>query len=64
MPVDDEARGDRSRDAMVLAAKLRERGVGVRPFPLAKGIGDALRVSVGPWTLMQQTLEAFEEVLG
>jgi histidinol-phosphate aminotransferase len=64
VPVGGEARGDRSRDAMDLAQRLRDRGVGVRPFPGAKGIGDALRISVGPWSLMQRTLAAFDEVLG
>ncbi|MFO0614872.1 MAG: histidinol-phosphate transaminase [Polyangiaceae bacterium] len=42
---------------------LRERGVAVRPFPSVRGVGDALRISVGPWGLMEQTLSTFEAVL-
>ena len=42
---------------------LREHGVAVRPFPGLHGVGDALRISVGPWALMEQTLDAFEAVL-
>ena len=43
------------------ALALRERGVGVRPFPVLEGIGDALRVTVGPWPLMQRFLDALDE---
>jgi histidinol-phosphate aminotransferase len=46
-----------------LGAKLRERGVAVRPFPGLLGVGDALRISVGPWEIMEQTLPVFEELL-
>jgi histidinol-phosphate aminotransferase len=35
-------------DAAHLAAALRKGGVAVRPFPGLPGIGDAIRVSVGP----------------
>jgi histidinol-phosphate aminotransferase len=63
VPVGPEARGERGRDARSLAEALRQRAVGVRPFPGALGVGDALRISVGPWSLMEKTLAAFEEVL-
>ncbi|HEX6133261.1 MAG TPA: histidinol dehydrogenase [Longimicrobiales bacterium] len=43
--------------------RLRERGVAVRPFDNLPGLGDCVRVSVGPWTLMQRFLDAFDEVL-
>lgn len=49
--------------ATEMGLALRERGVAVRPFPSLLGVGDALRISVGPWPLMEQTLEAFEAVL-
>jgi len=50
-------------DAPVLTARLRERGVAVRPFPRLTGIGDGVRVSVGPWPLLEAFLEALDEVL-
>lgn len=40
---------------------LRERGVAARPFPGLPHIGDALRVSVGPWPLMARFLEVLPE---
>ncbi len=42
-------------DAPALTAALRDRGVAVRPFPALPGIGDAIRVSVGP----EHELESF-----
>jgi histidinol-phosphate/aromatic aminotransferase/cobyric acid decarboxylase-like protein len=56
------------RDALRVAARMRELGVAVRPFadlPLvsaglrASG-GAALRISVGPWTVLQTALDALE----
>jgi len=44
-------------------AALREAGIAVRPFLGLAGFGDALRISVGPWSLMEQTLARFEEHL-
>ncbi len=60
-----------TRDATLLAARLRERGVLVRCFTglpreprvLADADGAALRVAVGPWPLMQRFLDAMAEVL-
>jgi len=49
-------------DATGLSARLRERGVGVRPFPDLSGIGDALRVTVGPWAMLERFLEALDRV--
>jgi histidinol-phosphate aminotransferase len=40
---------------------MRARGVAVRPFPGLPHVGDALRMSVGPWPLVDQMLEAFRE---
>lgn len=58
-------------DAAVLSARLRERGVLVRcfaglprePRALAEANGSALRVAVGPWSLMQRFLDTLREVL-
>lgn len=46
------------------AVALRARGVAVRPFPALVGIGDSIRVSVGPWPLMERFLEALDGVRG
>ncbi len=37
---------------------MRARGVAVRPFPALPHIGDALRISVGPWPLLERALDA------
>jgi histidinol-phosphate aminotransferase len=46
-----------------VAAALRGRGVAVRPFPNLSELGDALRVSIGPWPLMARFLDALDDVL-
>jgi histidinol-phosphate aminotransferase len=46
-----------------VAVRLREIGVAVRPFPALYGIGDAIRITVGPWPMMAECLTALEEVL-
>ena len=51
------------RDAAARARALRERGVAVRLFSDLPGFGDCLRISVGPWDVMERALPAFEEVL-
>jgi histidinol-phosphate aminotransferase len=38
---------------------MRARGVAVRPFPALPHVGDTLRMSVGPWPLVEQMFEAF-----
>jgi histidinol-phosphate aminotransferase len=38
---------------------MRTRGVAVRPFPALPHVGDTLRMSVGPWPLVEQMLEVF-----
>lgn len=42
---------------------LRARGVAVRPFPALPHIGDALRISVGPWPLLERLLHALGPAL-
>jgi len=51
------------KDAAGQAKALRQRGVAVRPFPNLLGIGDALRISIAPWELLEPALPSFEEVL-
>ncbi len=48
------------QDASTVAAKLLSQGVGVRPFTGLPGIGDAIRVTIGPWKLMQTFLDELE----
>jgi len=56
--------------AVVLARRMRERGVLVRAFAglprdlgvLAEANGEALRIGVGPWEIMQQVLDALREI--
>ena len=51
--------GNASDDAMA----LRASGVQVRPFKGIPELGDALRVTVGPWPLLERFLEAFDQRL-
>lgn len=48
-------------DAMERAARMRELGVAVRPFSALPAIGEAIRISVGPWEMMERFLEALDE---
>jgi histidinol-phosphate aminotransferase len=48
--------------ARELAQELREHEVAVRPFVDCPDVGDALRVTVGPWPLMERFLEAVDAV--
>ena len=41
---------------------LRELGIAVRPFTGIAAIGEGLRVTVGPWPLMERFLDALDEV--
>jgi len=45
-------------DAVAVARTMRERGVAVRPYPGLPGVGDALRVTIGPWPMMELALDA------
>jgi histidinol-phosphate/aromatic aminotransferase/cobyric acid decarboxylase-like protein len=44
--------------AQSLATRLRTLGVAVRPFPALPQVGDCIRVTVGPWSMMQRFLTA------
>ena len=48
-------------DCVALASRLERLGVRVRALPQLRGIGDAIRVAVGPWEMMHDFLEALEE---
>jgi histidinol-phosphate aminotransferase len=41
-----------------VAAAMRRRGVAVRPMADLPGIGDAVRIGIGPWPMLQSTLDA------
>jgi histidinol dehydrogenase len=43
--------------------QLRARGVAARPFPQLHGAGECLRVTVGPWPMMERFLMAFDDIL-
>jgi histidinol-phosphate aminotransferase len=42
---------------------LRTHGVAVRPFPSCPDVGDALRVTVAPWPMLERFLKALDSVL-
>ncbi len=50
-------------ESVRVGAALRTRGVAARPFPELPHIGDALRVTAGPWRLMQRFLDALDASL-
>ncbi|MDZ7778690.1 MAG: aminotransferase class I/II-fold pyridoxal phosphate-dependent enzyme [Gemmatimonadota bacterium] len=41
---------------------LRQHGIGVRPFTGIAGMGEGLRVTIGPWRLMERFLDALDAV--
>lgn len=45
-------------DATPIAHLAREHGVALRTYERLRGIGDAIRVTIGPWPLMERALEA------
>ncbi|GHG75723.1 aminotransferase class I/II-fold pyridoxal phosphate-dependent enzyme [Comamonas sp. JC664] len=49
--------------ALTVAEQMRERDVNVRAFASLTGVGDALRIGVGPWPLMEAALAALRESL-
>ncbi len=50
-------------DSESLAAKMRAGGVAVRPFERLRGIGDALRFTIGPAPMMEAALTALDEAM-
>jgi histidinol-phosphate aminotransferase len=51
-------RGSAADDALA----LRELGIAVRPFPGIEALGEGLRVTVGPWPMMERFLDALDSV--
>ena len=47
-------------NAAALGHHMRQRGVAVRPYPALPGVGDALRITVGPWATMELALDALQ----
>jgi histidinol-phosphate aminotransferase len=50
-------------NAVAVGQALRARGVAARPFERLPYVGDTLRISVGPWELLEQFLAAFDEAV-
>lgn len=46
--------------AVAVGQALRARGVAARPFEALPHVGDTLRISVGPWPLLETFLAAFD----
>jgi histidinol-phosphate aminotransferase len=46
-----------------VAEAMRSAGVAVRPFGALPGIGDALRISVGPWEMLERCLTELDRSL-
>jgi histidinol-phosphate aminotransferase len=52
------------KDPIGVAQRMESLGVRVRPMPGLPRIGNALRITIGPWALMERTWEVFRESLG
>ena len=48
-------------NAVAVGQAMRARGVAARPFPALPHIGDALRISVGPWPLVERLLDVLQQ---
>ena len=48
--------------ALQVNSALRKGGVEGRPFPGLPGIGDAIRITVGPWEMMQSFLDILDQL--
>ena len=51
------------KDSSVTETEMRVRGIAVRRFDNLTSIGDAVRISVGPWPMMERCLDAFWEAV-
>jgi histidinol-phosphate/aromatic aminotransferase/cobyric acid decarboxylase-like protein len=45
-------------DAVRIAQLMRRQGIAVRPYPALRGIGDAIRITIAPWPVMERALDA------
>jgi len=50
-------------NCVAVGQALRARGVAARPFPGLPHVGDTLRISVGPWDMLEQFLTAFDAAM-
>ena len=50
------------KDCAAVSRRLRRLGIGVRELRSLPGIGDALRIGIGPWHLMERCLDALGAV--
>jgi histidinol-phosphate/aromatic aminotransferase/cobyric acid decarboxylase-like protein len=50
-------------DATATAARLRRGGIAVRPFTGLRDVGDAVRITVGPWPMLEECLAGLEEAI-
>lgn len=50
--------------AVEVTRQMIDRGIAVRPFPNVPGVGEALRVTVGPPPVIERFIEAWEEICG
>jgi histidinol-phosphate aminotransferase len=50
------------KDCASVASQLHHLGIGVRALPYLPGIGDALRIGIGPWDQMKRCLDALGNV--
>lgn len=50
-------------NCVAVGLAMREKGVGVRPFPNLPHVGDCLRISVGPWPLVEQCVKVLAGAL-
>ncbi len=57
------ASGGAPPTAAELTSALREQGIAVRAFPGLPGLGDSIRVTIGPWESMRRFLDALRETL-
>lgn len=49
-------------NAPAIASALRMRGIGVRAFTRLTGIGDALRITLAPWDVLEKVVGALSEI--
>ena len=50
-------------DSRRISARLISAGIAVRQFDNLTGFGDALRISIGPWPMMQECLAALQSAV-
>ncbi|HEY8174651.1 MAG TPA: histidinol-phosphate transaminase [Gemmatimonadaceae bacterium] len=48
-------------DCAAVAGRLERAGVRVRALPNLPGVGDAIRIAIGPWDMMQRCLDSLPE---